>query len=62
MSVRDCIDRVEKASNGVIGKIDAINLVHEIKRQADVKSETHLWNAEEKLLQLGKKNPESKWP
>lgn len=55
MSVKDCIDRVEKASNGVIGKIDAINLIQEIKDQANVKSETHLWSAEEKLLQLGKK-------
>jgi hypothetical protein len=55
VSVRDCIARVEKASNGVIGKIDAINLVHEIKEQANIKSETKLWSAEEKLIQMGRK-------
>lgn len=55
MSVRDCIDRVEKASEGIISKIDAINLVQEIKDQANVKTETQLWSAEEKLTQLGKK-------
>lgn len=55
MSVKDCIDRIEKASKGVISKIEAASLIQEIKDQADIRTERHLWSAEEKLFQLGKK-------